>query len=174
MIGMGGRSARTGFVSSSFELSDLERRLTNLIRLGKVEEADYQTARLRVRIGLLLTGWLPWITNRAGQDRSWWAPEVGEQVVVLASCGDLSQGVVLAGIFQTAHPAPADRETVHQVIYQDGAEFEYDRQAHRWRIKVPGDVELTATGNLTIRVDGNIEMIAQGHVRIQGARIDLN
>ncbi|MEE9357245.1 hypothetical protein [Candidatus Vondammii sp. HM_W22] len=40
----------------SYELAEIERRLANLIRLGTVEQADYDKARVRVRSGELLTG----------------------------------------------------------------------------------------------------------------------
>ena len=62
-------------------------------------------AKLKVKIGDITTDWLPWLTHRASNDTSWWAPEVGEQVIVLAPSGELHQAVIMPSIYQSAHPA---------------------------------------------------------------------
>ncbi len=76
-----------------FEITELHRRLANLVMLGKVVEADYGHVipKLKVNIGELQTARLPMLTQRAGNDVSWWPLEVGEQVVVLSPSGDLTQ-----------------------------------------------------------------------------------
>lgn len=61
-----------------FELAELNRRMANLFRPGWVAAVDHQRARVRVQSGELLTAWLPWLTQRAGDDRDWWPLEVGE------------------------------------------------------------------------------------------------
>lgn len=134
---------------------DIERRLANLIRIGVVEELDTSAARVRVRIGELLTAAIPWLTHRAGADRSWWAPEPGEQVVVLSPSGELAQAVVLPALYRSSAPAPADAATVHRVVYEDGTTIEYDRAAHKLKATVVGDVEVTADGDVTIDAGGN-------------------
>ena len=73
---------------------EIVRRLENVVRLGTVAEVRYETpARCRIKTGDLVTDWLPWTTARAGGDRSWWAPEVGEQVIVLSPGGNTGAGV---------------------------------------------------------------------------------
>jgi len=142
----------------SFEQAELDRRLANLIRLGRIAQADYAGAKVRVNIGDILTGWLPWLTGRASSDKSWHAPEVGEQVLVLSPSGEFNQGVVLAGVFQTAYPAPVDSVDKHHVTYADGAVIEYDRAAHHLKAVLPagGTLELVADGGITI--DGDITL----------------
>lgn len=139
------------------QLADLARRLANLIRPGRIEQADYARARVRVRAGELLTDWLPWLTHRAGGDVTWWAPEVGEQVLVLSPDGEPAQAWVLPAGFSEAAAAPADRETVHVTRYQDGAVIQYDREAHKLTATIPGDVELTAAGKVTCTAEGAID-----------------
>ena len=141
-----------------FSLAELDRRTANLIRLGTIEAADYAAARVRVRSGELLTGWLPWLTTRAGPDVSWWAPEVGEQVVLLSPSGEPASGVVLGAIYQQRYPAPESRETVHTTVYQDGTTVTYDREAH----------------HLTVACVGDVTLIAQGDVSVRGRTIKLN
>jgi phage baseplate assembly protein gpV len=36
-----------------------------------VKEIDYENARVRLKMGEFLTNWLPWITCRAGEGKSW-------------------------------------------------------------------------------------------------------
>lgn len=139
----------------SFDVTELDRRLSNLIRIGTVDQADYAAAEVRVKAGDILTGWLPWMTRRAGGDVSWHAPEVGEQVLILSPSGELNQGVVLAGLFQSAHPQPVDTPEKQHTLYKDGAVIEYDRAAHHLKAVLPAGatVELIADGGIAITGD---------------------
>lgn len=138
-----------------FEVTELDRRLSNLIRLGRIEQADYAAGKVRVKVGENVTTWLPWLTQRAGGDVTWHAPEVGEQVVILAPSGELNQGVVLAAVFQSAYPQPVNNKDKHHVKYQDGAVVEYDRAAHHLKAVLPAGatVELVADGGISITGD---------------------
>lgn len=158
-----------------FPQAELERRVANIISWGTIEEADYTAARVRVRCsGDVVTDWLPWMTQRAGGDRSWWAPEEGEQVIILAPSGELAQGVVLCGVFTNEHPAPADTPNVDRRVYSDGAVIEYDRAAHVLKADIPGNAEVKAEGTISgeagdlislkaplIRIFGNV--VNTGH-----------
>ena len=91
------------------DMTEAERRMSNVALKGRVVELDAVRARVRVQAGAITTGWLPFVTARAGHDRTWHAPEPGEQVLVLSPCGDLNQGVVVGSIYRAEHPAPANR-----------------------------------------------------------------
>lgn len=155
-----------------FDQTELDRRIGNLIRLGTVAEADYMHAKVRVRMGEIVTGWLPWSTSRAGSNATWHAPEVGEQVMVLAPSGELNQAVVLPGIFQTAHPQPVNSADKHHTVYSDGAVLEYDRSAHHLKAVLPAGatLQITADGGLSIIGDialtgtltASVDVIANG------------
>ena len=83
---------------------EIVRRLENVVRLGTVAEVRYETpARCRIKTGDLVTDWLPWTTARAGGDRSWWAPEVGEQVIILSPGGNTGAGVVFPSAYSDTH-----------------------------------------------------------------------
>jgi phage baseplate assembly protein V len=142
----------------SFDVTELDRRLSNLIRFGKISQVNYGVAKVRVEVGDFTTGWLPWLTQRAGGDRCWHAPEVGEQVVILSPSGELNQGVVLAGLFQTAYPANSNSADIHRIDYGNGDYIEHNR----------------ATGNLAINMSGDVNITATGNVNIAGANINLN
>jgi phage baseplate assembly protein V len=153
---------------TEFEVSELQRRLDNLVMLGVIEEADYPAQRVRVRLGELLTGWLPWTTLRAGQDRTWWAPEIGEQVLVISRSGDPALGVVIGAIYRDAHPGPADRATVSHTVRPDGTVEEYDRTTGTYTLDV------TAAGKIVLKCGASSIEITNTGVRIMAPRIDLN
>lgn len=143
-------------------VTELERRQANIVRIGTIAEADYQRARVRVAIGRLRTAWLPWLTHRAAGDRSWHAPEVGEQVLVLAPSGELAAAVVIPAIYQTAHPAPADTPDLARLAFADGAVLEYDRAAHKLKAVIPGTVEVSAQGDIIAITQSNATLTASG------------
>lgn len=92
---------------TSFLLSELDRRMAQMIRLGTVAEVDSQAAKVRVKLGENLTGWRPWI-GTAGSIKVWRPPVVGEQVVVLSPGGDFEQSVILPSVFYSKFQSPSD------------------------------------------------------------------
>ena len=150
------------------DMTEAERRLSNLVMLGQVAELDAERARVRVQAGPILTAWLPFATVRAGLDRTWHAPEPGEQVVLVAPGGDLNQAVVVGSLYRDAYPPPSDSADISRTEWQDGAALAYDRQLHHWRLSVP------AGGKIVLEVGpSKIEMSDAG-IKITGPRIDLN
>ena len=136
---------------SNARLSELERRLSNILRPGTVLEADYAKARIRVRMGDNTSAWLPWLASRAGEDRTWHAPEIGEQVLVMAPGGELSAGYVMpGGIYKNDYPANADKPEISRTTYKDGAILEYDRESHKHLLQLPG-------GSATVKVGDNAQ-----------------
>ena len=150
------------------DMTDAERRLSNVVMLGQVAELDTERARVRVQAGPILTAWLPFATVRAGADRTWHAPEPGEQVVLVAPGGDLNQAVVVGSLYRQAYPPPADSADISRTEWQDGAALAYDRQLHHWHLSVP------AGGKIVLEVGpSKIEMSDSG-IRLTAPRIDLN
>ena len=142
---------------------EIVRRLENLVRLGTVAEVRYETpARCRIKTGDLVTDWLPWTTARAGGDRSWWAPEVGEQVIILSPGGNTGAGVVFPSAYSDTHEQPGQREDVARVVFRDGVTIEYDRAAHVLRVKSPTMITLSAVGQIAL--DGDVRVSGNLHV----------
>lgn len=121
------------------DLTDLERRMSNVVRFGTIAAADYTAARVRVTFGKITTAWLPFVTLRAHDHVTWCPPEVGEQVVVVAPTGDLAQGVVIGAVYQHRHPAPEDKPTVAKEVWPDGSSLTYDRESHTYTLDVVPD-----------------------------------
>ncbi len=150
----------------SFAISELNRKVANIIRIGVVKEIDYEKAKVRVKIGEFLTDWLPWITSKAGKDRDWSPPDIDEQVVVFSPLGELSLGVVLGGIYQEKYHAPENKKEINSVKIQDGTKFTYNQEKHHLKIDV--------VDKITLKVgESSIEMTKKG-IKLKAKRIDLN
>lgn len=146
------RHARASRSISGMNIADLARLLENIVRFGTVEAVQMQPPRVQVKSGNITTAWRPWLNLRAGADREWDPPTIGEQVVLLSPSGNLAQGVVLTGLFSDLIPANGEREGLHRRTYRDGAVIEYDSIAHRLRAILPegGITDLTSTGGINI------------------------
>ncbi|WP_264686486.1 phage baseplate assembly protein V [Wolbachia endosymbiont (group B) of Rhopobota naevana] len=150
----------------SFAISELNRKLANVIRIGIVKEIDYEKVKVRVKIGEILTDWVPWITSKAGKDRDWCPPDIDEQVVILSPLGELSLGVVLLGIYQQKYSALENKKEVSSLTFQDGTKLSYDKDKHHLEIEVVDKITLKAG-------ESSIEMTKSG-IKLKGSRIDLN
>lgn len=130
----------------AFEHTDGSRRHSNFLRYGVVKKTDYRKAvvRLEMQEDEILTDWIPWIALRAGGDRSWWAPEVDEVMLVLAPSGELANAIAIPAAYSLGNQ-PGGRPTVQRAIFHDGTMFEYDREAHVYTIDIkagdPGEWE---------------------------------
>lgn len=113
-------------MNTQTQLTEILRLLRNLIRIGTVAEVDLDNALCRVATGDNTTGWLNWLTLRAGQSRSWWAPSEGEQVLILSLGGELDTAFVLPGIFSDDFPPPSASADGLYLSFPDGATLHYE------------------------------------------------
>ena len=149
----------------SYELAELTRMLANIVRPATVAEVDHSSARVRVKSGDILTGWLPSQARRAGNNRTWSLLEVGEQVIVLSPDGNLSQGFVLGSFYSAQHSVPSNNPDLHSTHYSDGAVISYDSNKHHLDVTLPAgatanivsDGGITLTGDTTLT--GNLTVI---------------
>lgn len=149
--------------------AELERRLSGLLAIGSVTalKLDAPAApRARVRLDGQVSAWLPWLASRAGADRVWSAPAVGEQVLVACPGGDPATGVILGALFCQDHPAPADAGTVTRLVFDDGCTLDYDRETRELKAVLPagGTARIEADGGITLAGDVTIT----GDVNVTG------
>ena len=90
-------------------IQELARAIRNMIRTGIVVETDLEAGRCRVQTGGIYTDWLQWLTHRAGRSRTWWAPSVGEQVMILAVAVNSTLPLCCRAFIPTTTPHPRPR-----------------------------------------------------------------
>ncbi|MCK7365659.1 phage baseplate assembly protein V [Enterobacter roggenkampii] len=134
------------------ELNDILRIVRNLIRTGIISEVDVEKGLCRVLTGGMETTWLNWLTCRAGRSRVWWAPSVGEQVLLLAVGGELDTAFVLPGIFSDDHPAPSASPDALHVSFSDGAVIEYEPENGALTVSGIKTADVTASDSITATV----------------------
>ncbi len=148
-------------------VSELIRRIENLLRPGTIARVDVKRYRVRVIAGGLISNWLPWLTLRAGTTRKWSPPTIGEQCLLLSPGGDLANGVALVGIFSTEVPPNDDRASTEATHFPDGTLHEYDHEAHRDLLRCVGDIFREAHGDITHQARGAITQQAGGSILIE-------
>ncbi|HDH1294674.1 baseplate assembly protein V [Klebsiella quasipneumoniae] len=133
-------------------IQELARAIRNLIRSGVVTEVDTSQGLCRVQSGGIQTTWLNWLTTRAGRSRTWWAPSMGEQVLLLAIGGELDTAFVLPGIFSDDNPAPSASADAWHVAFPDGAVIEYEPETSALTVSGIKTANVTASGSITVTV----------------------
>lgn len=133
-------------------MSDLARRVDNMIRYATLEDINTATALCRVRFADgNLSGWLPFWTRRAGADAEWWAPDPGERVIVLSPGGEIEAGYVMTGLFHDGRTPPSNNPDVHVIRYSNGDIIEHNRAS--------GDLTIACSGTITIRAGGDLILV---------------
>lgn len=157
------------------DLTELSRRLENLIRFGTVHSVDHAAKRCRVQTGGLVTQWLPWMERRAGATATWDPPTIGEQCVILSPSGEPGGGMVFYGTPSDLIDTPSHDEAKHVVKFPDGAVFSYDHASSELSVTGVTVVRIEASGEIrlltpTLILAGNLAV--DGDVNATGRIID--
>lgn len=147
--------------------AELLRLITNLIRIGTIEQIDVDQARVRVKSGENITGWLPWLTRRAGATKDWNPPTIGEQIILLSPSGDLAQAIVLGSLYSDENPAPKNSNDLYHLVMPDGSFLTYNHIEHSLLIEVLGISELHITGNTKIIIDSDAHINITGNLNAE-------
>lgn len=133
-------------------LTEIQRLLRNMIRVGVVTHVNTADVLCRVQTGDMTTGWLNWLTRRAGRSRDWWAPSIGEQVLILSIGGELDTAFVLPGIYSDDNPAPSASADALHIDFPDGAVIEYEPETGALTVSGIKTADITASESLTATV----------------------
>src|SRR5207245_775026 len=110
-----------------------------MFRIGIVKSQDAQNARVRVTFpdrSQMESWWLSVVMPKSQNDKAYWIPDVGEQVVCLMDEHD-EDGAVLGSIYSSVDAPPVSSADKWHVTMKDGATFEYDRSSHAFAVALP-------------------------------------
>ena len=102
------------------------------LRLGIVKDQDPSLGRVRVvfdEFDQMLSYWLPIVVAKTQNDKAYWLPDLGEQVVCLMDERD-EDGVVLGAIYSQVDTTPVQSADKFHLGFKDGTAMEYDRASH--------------------------------------------
>ncbi len=183
------------FPNMDTQLTELLRLLRNLIRTGVVTKVDTNRGVCRIATGNLETDWRPWLTMRAGNSRTWWAPSRGEQVLLLSVGGELTTSFVLPAVYsdqfpepstlfteadhidfpddglpaiysdQSAAPSGRSAQAVH-IVFPDGAVMEYEPKFGALKVTGIKTAEVQALNSITLEAT-NITLKARNKIGLQ-------
>lgn len=155
---------------SDAQVPDIERRMSEMVSIGTVEEQNYsdpKAPRVRVKIGNKVTGWIPWSSGSAGGNTDWEPLDKGEQVIMAAPSGDLSQAVILGTIHQNSAEAPDKDPDVTARKWKDGSRQSYNRKSHAWNLT------LNTAGTFVVNVGKSTLTIRNGSASLSTDSITL-
>lgn len=133
------------------DLVELSRRLENIIRLGTIHSVDHAAVRVRVQTGHLITQWLPWLENRAGETTTWNPPTLGEQCILFSPSGEPENAIALMGLNSDAIQPPSHSADNHVIKFPDGATFSYNHATGHLEITGIKTAEIVASESITHR-----------------------
>ena len=135
------------------------------IEVATISEVSGDKAR--VAVGSMVTDFLPVFQACANSFAISFSPiRVGEQVLVLPVRGSLNSGVILRGLYQSAHKEePTDKKV--RVSFEDGVSMSYDTTSSTLEISAPKQINITC-GQLNLK--GDLEI--GGSIHATGRIID--
>ena len=129
--------------------------------------------KARVAVGSMVTDFLPVLQAFSNSFAVSFSPiRAGEQVLVLPVRGNLNSGVILRGLYQSAHKEePTDKKV--RVSFEDGVSMSYDTASSTLEIKSPKSINITCeNANLnakSVNVTANDTTVKSGSIKLLGA-----
>jgi phage baseplate assembly protein V len=140
--------------------------------VGIVTQLDPATPRVRVRFPdrQNMQIWLGMLMPKSQNDKAFWMPDLGEQVVCILDPSS-EEGEVLGARYSTVDTPPPGMtaDKLHWTA-KDGAIFEYDRSSHALAINLPNGATVTVSANgATLQIDasGNVNVTAAGDIKVK-------
>lgn len=128
-------------------LDALEAKVNQMIRVCTVSSVQDGAGTVRVKLpdlGNMVSEPLPVVVRKTQDDKDFWLPDVGEQVVCVFLPIGLEQGFVLGSFYQKVDKVPVSSRDKWHKRFKDGAVLEYDRASHILTATVPGEIDATA------------------------------
>lgn len=127
------------------------------------------------------TDFLPVLVSKSKTDKQSWPLEVNEHVVCLM-LDDCDDGVVLGAIpSEVDSPDPGEAAGKFRIRFSDNTVLEYDKNGHKLTVDVKGDVDVIATGDVTVDAGGaakvsamSVEVSALADAKIKALQITLD
>ncbi len=165
--------------SAQITLSDLARRLENVVKIGVIQEVNLIDRTLRVQLGDVVTNWLP-MPGEVTQNYVRWRPlKTGTQVVVFCESGDFNNAVIGQILYTESTLVPSNSPTEDVIEFSDGALLRYDTSKSELTAALPVDAKIDVSapqGDIKVSADqGDIKVSADnGKVDVQAVNGEIN
>ena len=163
-------------------IANLEKRLENLSRIAQVAAVHEDRGLVDVIFEEHTLKEIPFMTMRAGADKTYWLPSVGELGELRAPSGDLGNAFFIPGVYYNGFPNPEQNTAIAKRIFRDGMEEEIDTDAHS-RKYTTGDSENfidrnkieDTHGSSSNKIDGSETLLkrTEGTIKIDGSETEI-
>jgi phage baseplate assembly protein V len=116
----------------------------------------------------MVSWWLPICVPKTQDDKAYWLPDVGEQVVCMMDEHD-EDGAVLGCIYSQVDTTPVQSADKWHITMKDTATLEYDRNLHQLAVSLPTNATMSLIVNgVTISIDSsrNINLSGASDIKL--------
>ena len=143
------------------------------IRTGEVCELDYEKCLARVKfpdMDNFISAWLQVGQRNTLNNKDYWMPEIGEQVV--CAVGDRS-GSVMYAVYNDVDLPVFNNQHIRGVKFSDDTEIYYDRENHKLVININKDSgEVNVTADKKVYYSNDLDIKAKNSFKVKS--IDVN
>jgi len=136
-------------------LSELLRRLNNLISIGTISETKSAQGKALARVKIFdrVTDFYPVVSFSNTFKRHFIPMRVNEQVLVFSVFGDASSGFIIRGIFNRSCKEPnGSSQTCEVMEYEDGTVISYDTAAKELKVNASDKITIICKA-ATVKAD---------------------
>ena len=129
------------------------REIHNLIIIGTIDTISEGGTSARVRVGDILTKFLP-LPAFYSQNLTGWFP-AHEQAQVILNCpsGNVDAAVIIGWLWPRQEGPYRNDRHIDGIRFNDGTTVEYNSQSGKLLIDAKGDVEIKAAGTLSLTAE---------------------
>ena len=141
----------------------------DFIRIGEVTSINPAAHTARVTFDDddgVTSAELPVIVPNTIANSDYAMPDIGQDALCVFLSTGKEQGFIIGSFYAGEVTPPASSADIRKVKFSDGTVIEYDRGAHKLTADVKGDIEITATGNISAHSDSNITLDATGNISL--------
>lgn len=127
--------------------------LKNIVRVGLVSKVNPEACSARVIFqdrSDVVSYDLPILVRGSLENKDYWLPGSGEQVVCLFLPSGNAQGYILGSVYSKKDKPPVADSNKRCLKFSDGSTLEYDRNTNTLTINAVGPISIVAEGNVSI------------------------
>ncbi|ABO49751.1 phage baseplate assembly protein V [Desulforamulus reducens MI-1] len=128
----------------------------DLIRVGQISSVNPEKCTARVMFqdkSDVVSYDLPVMVRGSLNNKDYWIPAPGEQVICLFLSSGVAQGFVLGSIYSEKDKPPVKDSNKRHISFSDGTKIEYDAATHTLTVNATGPVNIVAAGNVNVTGD---------------------
>ena len=147
--------------------------LENLVKVAVVKTYKPETHTAVVQFkdhDEILSKELPILTPFTQNNKAYFPLAENQKVIVLfLPTGENTDGFIIGTLFDKDNPPPVKDRNKFHIKFEDGTTIEYDKNTHKLKAVVNGDIEITANNtNITTVTTHNGDVVVNGGLIVKG------